>query len=290
MFSTGAQLLHITQEEGISIAQAMLQQEMQLNETDEAQTRRRLHKVLAVMEESSTTAANKKLPIIGNMISGDAMKLTHYRAQNAPLCGSFVASAMAKALSCSEVNASMGLICAAPTAGSCGILPGVLLAAQEEYDLDDAMLEDALLTAAAIGSIIAKNATLAGAEGGCQAECGSAAAMAAAALVHIKGGDARQCLDAAAIALKSVMGLVCDPVAGLVISPCAKRNASGVANAACSADMALAGIESVIPFDEVVHAMKKVGRMLPYELKETAKGGIATSPTALRIQKEIFGH
>lgn len=136
MFSTGAQLLHITQEEGISIAQAMLQQEMQLNETDEAQTRRRLHKVLAVMEESSTTAANEKLPIIGNMISGDADEIDPLpRAKRPFVRKHFVASAMAKALSCSEVNASMGLICAAPTAGSCGILPGVLLAAQEEYDL-----------------------------------------------------------------------------------------------------------------------------------------------------------
>ena len=164
-----------------------------------------------------------------------------------------------------------------------------LFAAAETLDASEEALLESFATAAYIGMIISKNATVSGAEGGCQAECGSASAMAAAALAEMQGGSPQQCLDAAAIALKNVMGLVCDPVAGLVEIPCAKRNASGVANALLSADLVMAGIRSMIPFDEVVSAMYKVGRMLPEALRETAKGGVATTPTGLRYKKQVFG-
>jgi L-serine dehydratase len=196
---------------------------------------------------------------------------------------------MARALSGSEVNASMGRICAAPTAGASGILPAVLLGVAEQYGLPEQALLDAMLTSSGIGILIDLGATLSGARGGCQAECGASAAMAAAAAVELMGGTPAQALHAAAIALKNVMGLVCDPIAGLVECPCAKRNASGAANAMLSADLALAGIKSAIPLDEVIAAMARVGRMLPSALRETSAGGIAATPTALEYAKRILG-
>jgi len=195
---------------------------------------------------------------------------------------------MARAFSTSEVNASMGKICAAPTAGSSGILPAVIITAAEVLEADEKIKINALFTAAGIGRIIATHATISGAEGGCQAECGSAAAMAAGAVVEMAGGTPEQIFHAAAIALKNIMGLICDPVAGLVESPCAKRNASGAVNAFISAEQALAGIQSVIPFDEVVEAMKFVGKAIPYEFRETALGGIAATDTGKEITKRIF--
>jgi len=197
-------------------------------------------------------------------------------------------SAMARAISSSEVNAAMGKIVACPTAGSCGILPAAILSAGEKLNKSEDELVQALFTAAGVGIIIAKNATMAGAEGGCQAECGSAAAMASAAVVEMMGGTVEQALDAAAIVIKNILGLVCDPVAGLVEVPCAKRNIAGTVSALTTADLAICGVKSKIPFDEVVWAMYKVGKQLPSELKETALGGIAITPTGLRLKKEIF--
>ena len=188
-----------------------------------------------------------------------------------------------------SVNASMGRICAAPTAGASGIIPATLITVAESLNIPEEALIDALFTASGIGEIIAKNATLSGAEGGCQAECGAAAAMSAAAIVEMAGGTAEMSLHAAATALKNIMGLICDPIAGLVEAPCAKRNASGSINAMLSADLALAGVESIIPFDEVVEAMYKVGKSLSFELRETALGGIAATETGKRINKQIFG-
>lgn len=202
--------------------------------------------------------------------------------------GSTVMMAMARAFSSSEVNASMGKICAAPTAGSCGIIPAALFTAEEQLSLTEEALIEGLITSSVVGEIITMNATVSGAEGGCQAECGSAAAMAAAMLVILRKGTILQAFDGAAIALKNIMGLVCDPIAGLVEAPCAKRNASGVINAMISADMALAGVQSIIPFDEVVEAMFKVGKSLPHTLKETALGGIAVTKTAVHIQNKIY--
>jgi L-serine dehydratase len=167
------------------------------------------------------------------------------------------------------------------------VVPACLIAVGEERGLGDGALTDALFNASAIGVVIANGATISGAEGGCQAEVGSASAMAASAMTEMAGGSVQACLNAAAIALKNVLGLVCDPVAGLVEVPCSKRNVMGVANAIAAADLALAGVTSVVPLDEVVAAMKQVGRALPYELKETAKGGVAVSKTAKEIQKRL---
>jgi len=240
------------------------------------------------MIKSSSLGLNKELKSISGLIGGDSKRINDYIIKENTICGSTVNKAMARALSCSEVNASMGRICAAPTAGSCGIIPASIITVSEELNSNIEDIIDALFTSAGIGEIIAKNATVSGAEGGCQAECGSAAAMAAAAIVELKNGTPEMSLHAASIALKNVMGLVCDPIAGLVESPCAKRNASGAVNALISADMALAGVKSIIPFDEVVEAMYKVGKSLPYELRETALGGIAGTPTGIKIKEEII--
>ena len=204
-----------------------------------------------------------------------------------PIGGEPLDSAIAYALAVAEVNAGMGRIVAAPTAGSCGVLPGVLFSVGEIRGAGDSELVDAMFAAGGVGAVIARRSTLSGAAGGCQAECGAAAAMAAAAAVQIAGGAPEQCANAVALAFKGLLGLVCDPVAGLVEVPCIKRNATSVAVALAAADMALAGIRSVIPADEVIQAMGAIGRELPASLRETALGGLAVTPTGKRIASEI---
>ena len=211
---------------------------------------------------------------------GDGGKMARYAREQEPLCGPFLTEVMAGALRMGECNACMKRIVAAPTAGSSGVLPAMLFACQEIHGFTDQQLHRALANAAAIGYLIARNATVSGAEGGCQAEVGAASAMAASAAVELMGGTPRQCFAAAANALAGIMGLVCDPIAGLVEAPCQKRNATGVANALVSAQMALAGIENLVSFDETVAAMYAVGRSLPFELRESALGGLAATPSA----------
>ena len=207
------------------------------------------------------------------------------------MCGGFILRASAIALEVATYNASMGRIVAAPTAGSCGILPGMLFAWEEFYgsghENADKELTRALIVAGAVGEIIANRATLAGAEGGCQAECGAAAAMGSAALVYLQGGSCEAVSNAVAMTLKSVLGLVCDPVGGLVESPCIKRNGILVSVGALAADMALAGITSLIPADEVIDAMGQIGRSIPPSLRETSKGGLAVTPTAKALVKGL---
>lgn len=241
------------------------------------------------MANSAQKGLHGALNPLGGIIGGEAFKMREYRKEKKSYSGSFLVNAMAYAFSTSEYNASMGKICAAPTAGSAGILPAAILSAQEQHGFSDETCLRALFTAGGIGELIARTATVSGAEGGCQAECGSAAAMAAGALVELSGGSPEMVFHAAGIALKNVMGLVCDPIAGLVEAPCSKRNASGVVNAMISADMALAGIESIIPFDEVISAMKEVGDRMDPDLRETGKGGIAATPTGQKIADRIFG-
>lgn len=196
---------------------------------------------------------------------------------------------MARAIAASECNAAMGRIVAAPTAGSCGIIPGTVVSMLEEGRCTERDAVLALFTSGAFGMVIAKQAFIAGAQGGCQAECGSAAAMAAAALVELLGGTPEQSAHACAIAVKNQLGLVCDPVAGLVEIPCIKRNVAGIMIAFSAAEMAMAGIESKIPVDECIAAMREVGEALPKGLKETARGGLAATPTGIRMKEQIFG-
>ena len=243
---------------------------------------------LSVMEDSVKAGMNPALRSTSGLTGGDASRMWDHAASGG-ICGGFTNRAMARALAVSENNAAMGKIVAAPTAGSCGILPGAVVSMLDESRCSREAAVMALFTAGAFGMVIAQNASIAGAEGGCQAECGSAAAMAAAALVELMGGTPQQCAHACAMAIKDQLGLVCDPVAGLVEIPCIKRNVSGVAIAFSSAEMALASIVSKIPADECIGAMREVGCSIPSALRETAKGGLAATPTGERLREQVFG-
>jgi len=241
------------------------------------------------MQNSVREGRRADLKSISGLTGGEAHRMDESIQSGSTLTGPFLAGAICRALAVSGLNAAMGRIVASPTAGSCGILPAAVITMQEDRKISEDDCIMSLFTASAIGMVISKKATLAGAEGGCQAECGSASAMAAAAVTELAGGTPDMISNAVAISLKCCLGLVCDPVAGLVEIPCIKRNASGVTNAFTAAEMALAGITSAIPADEVIDAMKQIGNLLPVSLKETAGGGLAATPTGRRLQKEIFG-
>ncbi|SHJ60768.1 L-serine dehydratase [Anaerobranca californiensis DSM 14826] len=239
-----------------------------------------------IMKDGINKGIEENIKSVSGLTGGDAKK---YHLKNKGLLGEIAQKAVAYSMAMAEVNASMGKIVATPTAGSCGILPGVLLSISEAKKLEDEKVVKSLFTAAFIGQVIANKGTVAGAEGGCQAECGSAAAMAAAAVVELLEGELETILDAVAIALQSIMGLVCDPVAGLVEIPCIVRNGSCAVTAVFAADLALAGVKSVIPADEVISAMAEVGSLLPVELKETSMAGLANTPTARAIEEKLGG-
>lgn len=289
MFNKAQEILEVCNNENKSIADVIIEKEMESLNLSRAELIEKMGKSLEVMKHSATEALDKEVKSVSGLTGGNSKKIEDYKNSGKTLSGVFINAAMAKAFSTSEVNAGMGKIVAAPTAGASGILPSAFLSAQEKLDLTDDDLVRGLFTAAGVGEIIAKNATISGAEGGCQAECGSAAAMAAAAIVEMAGGSAEDSFNAASFALTNIMGLVCDPIAGLVEYPCALRNASGVVNALISADMALAKVQSLVPFDEVVDAMYEVGKALPESLRETALGGLAATPTGNRCSKRILG-
>ncbi|CAJ1229328.1 L-serine ammonia-lyase, iron-sulfur-dependent, subunit alpha [Levilactobacillus zymae] len=223
------------------------------------------------------------------LTGGEAVKIKNYRSAKKTLSGDLMMQAVQNAVSTNEVNSSMGVICATPTAGSSGTLPGVIFTLKDRLDLTRDQMIQFLFTAGGFGMVLANNAGIAGATGGCQAEVGSASAMGAAAAVELAGGTPEQSAEALAMAISNLLGLVCDPVAGLVELPCVKRNAIGVGNALISADMALAGCTNKIPADEVVAAMDKVGKGLPSTLRETGLGGLAATPTGVRMKEKIFG-
>lgn len=239
-----------------------------------------LDHVLEVMRASATGPLENPRRSMGGLIGGEARKLRELREAGDGMKSDLMAKAAEYAMAVLETNASMGRIVAASTAGSAGVIPGVLFALQDVHGFSDERLHRALANAAAIGYVIARNATVAGAEGGCQAEVGSASAMAASAACELLGGTPAQCLDAASNALAGLLGLVCDPIAGLVEAPCQKRNATGAVNALVSAQIALAGCGNLVSFDETVEAMYRVGRALPFELRESALGGLAATPSA----------
>ena len=225
---------------------------------------------------------------ISGLVGGDGMKMRQYNLRGESFCGDYTSEVIAEALSMAESNACMCRIVAAPTAGACGVMPAVLLPLCRRNDYSQQQILEALYIACGIGAVIATKASIAGATGGCQAEIGTASAMAAGALVYLRGGNNQQIGNAVAIAIKNLMGLVCDPVAGLVEVPCVKRNVIGALNAVSAADMALAGIESRIPVDEVIDAMGEVGRRMPVEFRETALGGLAATPTGKAVKKRMF--
>ena len=221
------------------------------------------------------------------MVGGDGAKMRAYVQSGKTICGDYIGQVIAQALEMGESNACMKCIVAAPTAGSCGVLPAVLLPYQAREGLDDNAMVRAMYVAGAIGQVVAAKASIAGAAGGCQAEIGTASAMGAAALCYLGGGDAQAVCHAAAIAIKSMLGLVCDPIAGLVEVPCVKRNAAGAMIAMSSADMALAGIRSAVPPDEVILAMREVGDKMDVSLKETGIGGVAGTPFGQKIAEKM---
>lgn len=239
--------------------------------------------------KSADAGYNPAMRSRSGLVGGDGGRMLNYARSGKSIGGEFVGEVLSAALRMGECNACMHRILAAPTAGACGVLPATLLPYAEKFDVSDEELIKALYVSAGFGTVIASRASISGAEAGCQAEVGSAAAMAAASLVYLHGGDEQQMAHACAIALKNMLGLVCDPVAGLVEVPCVKRNAAGAMNALSAAEMAMAGIQSRIPADEVIDAMAAVGETLPASLRETGNGGVAATPTGIKFREEYFG-
>jgi L-serine dehydratase len=287
-YQTIQELVDTAIQAGTSIGAVVLADQAEQMELSEQEVFDRMAQNLSVMEDAVHHGMDQHLKSTSGLTGGDAWRMQQY-SQMGSICGDFLAGAMARTLSVSEYNAAMGKIVAAPTAGSCGIMPGCLVSLLEEQRADRETIVRSMFTAAGFGMVIASQASVSGAQGGCQAECGSAAGMTAAALTEIMGGTPQQAADACAIALKNQLGLVCDPVAGLVEIPCIKRNIAGMMIACSSADMALAGIHSMIPADEVIMAMKEVGDSMSCALKETAQGGLAATPTARRLKEQVFG-
>ena len=279
-FSNAKKLLELCDSNGMSISEVMKQREYDEGTSSKEEIIKKMRRVLEIMRNSATTPVNTPMKSMGGLIGGEAKKLNDYSQEKKNIGGSVLSRGIMYAVAVLECNASMGLIVAAPTAGSSGVVPGLLLAMQDVYSFSDEKVIDALFASGAIGYLAMRNATVAGAVGGCQAETGVASAMAAAGAVELMGGTPAQSLDAASTVLMNMLGLVCDPVGGLVEYPCQNRNASGVANALVATDMALAGITQLIPFDEMLETMYLVGKRMPVELRETALGGCAVAPSA----------
>lgn len=288
MFRSVAELVDLAEKRQVKIAEVMIQQEIEVTGLSREEIIAKMDRNLEVMEQAVERGL-KGVTSVSGLTGGDAVLLQNYIKSGKSLGGDILLDAVSKAMATNEVNAAMGTICATPTAGSAGVVPGTLFAVKEKLNPSRMEMIEYLFTAAAFGFVVANNASISGAAGGCQAEVGSASGMAAAAIVELAGGTPKQCAEAMAITLKNMLGLVCDPVAGLVEVPCVKRNAMGASNAITAADMALAGIESRIPCDEVIHSMYLIGQTMPTALRETAKGGLAATPTGKRLEAEIFG-
>lgn len=290
-FNNLAELIGIAEDKDLPIHEVVIAREMHTSQRSRGDIIGEMAASWAVMQEAIAQGMKNKEKSLSGLTGGDARRLALYsegQGVTSPYLGRAALQAAAAAVGVNEVNAVMGRIVACPTAGSCGILPAALYAARQR-GADEERLVMALFTAAGIGMVIDQNASIAGASGGCQAECGTAASMAAGALTELVGGSPAQVGQAVALSLKNLLGLVCDPVAGLVEVPCVKRNGFAVVEAMLAADMALAGVESVIPVDEVIEAMDRIGRALPKSLRETSQGGLAVTPTAKRIVQELYG-
>ncbi|MED3624264.1 L-serine ammonia-lyase, iron-sulfur-dependent, subunit alpha [Neobacillus thermocopriae] len=288
MFRNVAELVELANSQNKKISEIMIEQEVSVTGRSREEIINQMDRNLKVMEDAVERGI-KGVTSHSGLTGGDAVLLQKYIEKGNFLSGETILDAVSKAVATNEVNAAMGTICATPTAGSAGVVPGTLFAVKNKLNPTREQMISFLFTAGAFGFVVANNASISGAAGGCQAEVGSAAGMAAAAIVEMAGGTPEQCAEAMAITLKNMLGLVCDPVAGLVEVPCVKRNAMGAANAMVAADMALAGIKSRIPCDEVIDAMFKIGQSMPTALKETAQGGLAATPTGRELEAKIFG-
>ena len=288
MFRNVAELVELAESQNKKISDIMIEQEMEYTGRTYEEVFSQMEKNLDVMEKAIERGLAGVKSHSG-LTGGDAVLLQNYIASGKSLAGDVLLDAVSKAVATNEVNAAMGTICATPTAGSAGVVPGTLFALKNKLNPTREEMVRFLFTSGAFGFVVANNASISGAAGGCQAEVGSASGMAAAAIVEMAGGTPSQCAEAMAITLKNMLGLVCDPVAGLVEVPCVKRNAMGASNAVVAADMALAGITSRIPCDEVIEAMYRIGQTMPVALRETAQGGLAATPTGRELEAKIFG-
>ncbi|MBD8068337.1 L-serine ammonia-lyase, iron-sulfur-dependent, subunit alpha [Bacillus sp. PS06] len=288
MFRNVKELVNLAESQNIKISEVMIAQEVEVTGKSREQIIQQMEFNLTIMEQAVEKGLAGVMSNSG-LTGGDAVLMQKYIQKGNFLSGETLLHAVSNAVATNEVNAAMGTICATPTAGSAGVVPGTLFALKEKLNPTKEQMIEFLFTAGAFGFVVANNASISGAAGGCQAEVGSAAGMAAAAVVEMAGGTPSQSAEAMAITLKNMLGLVCDPVAGLVEVPCVKRNAMGAANAMVAADMALAGITSRIPCDEVIDAMYRIGQTMPTALKETAQGGLAATPTARELEAKIFG-
>lgn len=282
-FKNAQELLELCNSRQCAISEVMRQRECILGETTEEEIDKKMHHSFCIMRESACDPVRSPKRSIGGLIGGEAQLIKKHFDSGASLCGNVLSKAITYSMAVLETNTSMGLIVAAPTAGSSGVIPGVLLALQEENGLSDDAVVRVLFNAGAVGYLAMRNATVAGAVGGCQAEVGVASAMAASAAVEMMGGSPGQCLDAASSVLMNMLGLVCDPVGGLVECPCQGRNAAGAAVALTCAELALCGVRQLIPFDEMLATMYQVGRQLPPGLRETAQGGCALTPSGKKL-------
>src|SRR5690625_2713091 len=289
MFRTVAQLVEMAETENIPISEVMIRQEMEVKNRTREEIYEQMERNLTVMEEAIEQSLQGVTSVTG-LTGGDAVLVQQYMENHEPLSGHILLDAVSKAMGTNEVNAAMGIICATPTAGSAGCVPGTLFAVKNQLKPTRDEMIRYLFTAGAFGFVVANNAFISGAAGGCQAEVGSAGAMASAAIVEMAGGTPQQSAEAFAITLKNMLGLVCDPVAGLVEVPCVKRNAAGSSLAIVSADLALAGVKSRIPCDEVIGAMYRIGQTMPPQLRETGEGGLADTPTGRFLKEKIFGY
>lgn len=288
-FYNAEELIALCNNNGMTIADIMREREKTETEASPEIIESRMLHSLEIMRNSVHKPLETVKKSVGGLIGGEASELNEHYKSGKSICGNVLSKVLMYSQAVPEVNASMGVIVAAPTAGSAGVVPAILFALEEEFELDKKTVLDGLFTAGAVGCILMKNASVSGAEAGCQAEIGSASAMAAAAAVVMMGGTPEQAFDAASIALSNLLGLVCDPLAGLVEVPCQSRNAVGAANALTCAEMALSGIKAVVPFSEMCEALIKVGRRMPRELKETALGGCAATPTGCAYKCSVFG-
>lgn len=286
-FRTLKQLAEVCAAEGLTIAEVMLADQSHESGKSPEYVFEKMRAYYQIMKEAVAKGLTEDTTSRSGLTGKDAQRVASYLTTTEASLGEEACKAMAYALAVSEVNASMGRIIATPTAGSCGIIPGVFISSQQRFGWEDDHLVKGLLCAGAIGYVIANNSFVSGAEGGCQAEVGSAIGMAAGALVELRGGTPEQAMHAVGLALKNTLGLICDPVGGLVEIPCIVRNGFGAVNAMAAADMALAGVRSVIPSDEVVQVMYEVGMAMPEKHRETAKGGLAQTPTGRKIMKEL---
>lgn len=283
-FTKAAELLELCERRGESISEVTLQREIHESQLAREIILRRMKEYFVIMRDSVKRGLSIESLSPSGLSGGDARKLAAYAAGEAPLLGAQFARTMAYGFAVLETNAAFGRIVATPTAGSAGVVPASLLSLQDSHALDDDGAARALFTAAGIGHIIGANACFSGAQGGCQAEVGSASSMAAAAIVEATGGSPRQAVDAAAFALMNTLGLVCDPVGGYVEVPCVSRNGMFAVHSFLAATMAVSGARCVIPFDDVVIAMHDIGRRMPRALKETSEAGLATTPSGLRFR------